>query len=160
MLFERNGEDMNQILTFKVGPESFCVDVHCVTGIDQSPKITSVPLSEKHLLGMMNLRGQIIPVVDLRILFNQEHGKKTKEQCFVFISTTKGKIACLVDAVYDVVDCSGIKFDQDNTFASGLQKEGYIENVFKLEDKIVFIINVDRIYNSVAAVGIDKITAA
>ena len=151
---------MNQILTFKVGPESFCVDVHCVTGIDQSPKITSVPLSEKHLLGMMNLRGQIIPVVDLRILFNQDHDKKTKEQCFIFISTGKGQIACLVDAVYDVVDCSTIKFDQDNTLTSSLQKEGYIENVFKLEDKIVFIINVDKIYNSVAALVDDKVSAA
>lgn len=151
---------MNQILTFKVGPESFCVDVHCVTGIDQSPKITSVPLSEKHLLGMMNLRGQIIPVVDLRILFNQDHDKKTKEQCFIFISTTKGQIACLVDAVYDVVDCSAVKFDQDNTLTSSLQKEGYIENVFKLEDKIVFIINVDKIYNSVAAIIDDKVSAA
>ena len=151
---------MNQILTFKVGPESFCVDVHCVTGIDQSPKITSVPLSEKHLLGMMNLRGQIIPVVDLRILFSQDHEKKTKEQCFIFISTTKGQIACLVDAVYDVVDCSNIKFDQDNTLTSSLQKEGYIENVFKLQEKIVFIINVDKIYNSVAAVIENKESAA
>ena len=151
---------MNQILTFKVGPESFCVDVHCVTGIDQAPKITSVPLSEKHLLGMMNLRGQIIPVVDLRILLNQDHDKKTKEQCFIFISTTKGQIACLVDAVYDVVDCSAIKFDQDNTLTSSLQKEGYIENVFKLEDKIVFIINVDKIYQSVAAIIDDKVSAA
>ncbi len=151
---------MNQILTFKVGPESFCVDVHCVTGIDQAPKITTVPLSEKHLLGMMNLRGQIIPVVDLRILFNQDHDMKTKEQCFIFISSSKGQIACLVDAVYDVVDCSAIKFDQDNTLTSSLQKEGYIENVFKLEDKIVFIINVDKIYNSVAAFDADKVTAA
>lgn len=150
---------MNQILTFKVGPESFCVDVHCVTGIDQSPKITSVPLSEKHLLGMMNLRGQIIPVVDLRILFNQDHEKKTKEQCFIFINTSKGQIACLVDAVYDVVDCSAIKFDQDNTLTSSLQKEGYIENVFKLNDKIVFIINVDKIYHSVAALDIEKVAA-
>ncbi len=151
---------MNQILTFKVGPESFCVDVHCVTGIDQSPKITSVPLSEKHLLGMMNLRGQIIPVVDLRILFNQDHEKKTKEQCFIFISTAKGQIACLVDAVYDVVDCSNVKFDQDSTLTSSLQKEGYIENVFKLNDKIVFIINVDRIYHSVAAINVEKTGAA
>ena len=72
---------MNQILTFKVGPESFCLDVHCVTGIEQAPKITRVPLSEKHLLGMMNLRGQIIPVIDLRILFNLDNQEKTKEQC-------------------------------------------------------------------------------
>ncbi len=142
---------MNQILTFKVGPESFCLDVHCVTGIEQAPKITSVPLSEKHLLGMMNLRGQIIPVIDLRILFNQENQHKTKEQCYVFINTSKGQIACLVDAVYDVVDASGVKFDQESTLAASLQKEGYIENVFKLNDDIIFIINVDRIYASVSS---------
>ena len=142
---------MNQILTFKVGPEIFCLDVHCVTGIEQAPKITTVPLSEKHLLGMMNLRGQIIPVIDLRILFNQDNKQKTKEQCYVFFNTAKGQIACLVDAVYDVVDCSNIKFDQDNTLTSSLQKEGYIENVFKLNEDIVFIINVDRIYASVSA---------
>ncbi len=142
---------MNQILTFKVGPESFCLDVHCVTGIEQAPKITSVPLSEKHLLGMMNLRGQIIPVIDLRILFNQENQQKTKEQCYVFINTSKGQIACLVDAVYDVVDASGVKFDQESTLAASLQKEGYIENVFKLNDDIIFIINVDRIYASVSS---------
>ncbi len=142
---------MNQILTFKVGPESFCLDVHCVTGIEQSPKITSVPLSEKHLLGMMNLRGQIIPVIDLRILFNQENRQKTKEQCYIFVNTSKGQIACLVDAVYDVVDASNVKFDQESTLASSLQKEGYIENVFKLNDDIIFIINVDRIYASVSS---------
>lgn len=151
---------MNQILTFKVGPESFCVDVLCVMGIDQAPKITSVPLSEKHLLGMMNLRGQIIPVVDLRILFNQDYKKKTKEQCFIFIATTKGQIGCLVDAVYDVVDCSDVKFDQDNTLTSSIQKEGYIDNVFKLKDNIVFIINVEQIYNSVSSAEVIKLSAA
>lgn len=151
---------MNQILTFKVGPESFCVDVRCVMGIDQAPKITSVPLSEKHLLGMMNLRGQIIPVVDLRILFNQDHAKKTKEQCFIFIATSKGQIGCLVDAVYDVVDCSGVKFDQDNSLTSSIQKEGYIDNVFKLNDNIVFIVNVEQIYHSVSAVEAIKLPAA
>lgn len=151
---------MNQILTFKVGPESFCLDVHCVTGIEQAPKITSVPLSEKHLLGMMNLRGQIIPVIDLRILFNQENQQKTKEQCYIFINTTKGQIACLVDAVYDVVDASIVKFDQESTLASSLQKEGYIENVFKLNDDIIFIINVDKIYASVSATVEDTIKQA
>ena len=153
---------MNQILTFKVGPESFCIDVHCVTGIDQSPKITSVPLSEKHLLGMMNLRGQIIPVLDLRILFNQSTDGHTKEQCYIFINTSKGQVACLVDAVYDVVDCSAVKFDQDNSLTASIQKEGYIENVFKLNDKIIFIINVERIYQSVSgsASDIQKLTAA
>ena len=144
---------MNQILTFKVGPECFCLDVHCVMGIEQAPKITSVPLSEKHLLGMMNLRGQIIPVIDLRILFNQDNKAKTKEQCYIFINTGKGQIACLVDAVYDVVDCSNIKFDQDNKLTSSLQKEGYIENVFKLNEDIIFIINVDRIHASVSSVS-------
>src|SRR3989338_4391320 len=151
---------MNQILTFKVGPESFCLDVHCVTGIEQAPKITSVPLSEKHLLGMMNLRGQIIPVIDLRILFNQDNRQKTKEQCYIFIHTAKGQIACLVDAVYDVVDCSNIKFDQDNNLATTLQKEGYIENVFKLNDDIIFIINIEKIYSSVSSIAADSIKIA
>ena len=145
---------MNQILTFKVGPESFCLDVHCVTGIEQAPKITRVPLSEKHLLGMMNLRGQIIPVIDMRILFNQDYQEKTKEQCYIFVNSTKGQIACLVDAVYDVVDCSKIKFDQEDALTSTLQKEGFIENVFKLNEDLVFIINVDRVYASVSSAAL------
>lgn len=144
---------MEKILTFKVGDEKFCLDSFNIVGIDQKTKVSSVPLSLKHHIGMMNLRGQIIPVIDLRILFDVSTETNSKEQCYIFIETESKKMACLVDTVYDVVDCKDLKENEYSNESSNLEKNNYVNQVLNLSGEIVFLLGAERLYNSISNVN-------
>ncbi len=60
---------MKKVLTFKINAETYCFDVMNVVSIDQKSHVTEIPLAPPHMMGVINLRGQIIPVIDLRSLF-------------------------------------------------------------------------------------------
>lgn len=141
---------MEKILTFKVGNEKFCIDSFNIIGIDQKTKVSSVPLSLKHHIGMMNLRGQIIPVIDLRILFEFSTETNEKEQCYIFIETDSKKMACLVDTVYDVVDCKEVKSSQNPHEQAGNEKNNFVLQVMNISNEIIFLLNTDALYNSIA----------
>ncbi len=139
---------MEKILTFKVGEEKFCIDIFNIIGIDQKTKVSSVPMSAKHHIGMMNLRGQIIPVLDLRILFQVTIQTNEKEQCYVFVETDSKKMACLVDTVYDVVDFKDVKLAQSTTDQA--EKNNFVSQIMNINNEIVFQLSTEQIYNSIS----------
>lgn len=141
---------MDKILTFKVGTEKFCIDIFNIIGIDQKTKISAIPMSAKHHIGMMNLRGQIIPVVDLRILFQVPTQTNEKEQCYIFVEVESKKMACLVDTVYDVVSCVDIKLAQASSEQSKSEKNNYISQIMNIGNEIIFQINTESVYNSIS----------
>jgi purine-binding chemotaxis protein CheW len=139
---------LEKILTFKVGEEKFCIDIFNIIGIDQKTKVSSVPMSAKHHIGMMNLRGQIIPVLDLRILFQVTIQTNEKEQCYVFVETDSKKMACLVDTVYDVVDFKDVKLAQSTTDQA--EKNNFVSQIMNINNEIVFQLSTEQIYNSIS----------
>lgn len=141
---------MKKILSFKINNEIYAVNVMNVVSIDQRTHITELPLAPKHVLGVINMRGQIVPVLSLRKLFNFGDDRNDKSSCVVFLETEAGQLGCQIDEVCDVTEINAK--DENTSLVDTLQSDNskFLEQIIKLNDRIVFILNCNRIYDSVS----------
>lgn len=141
---------MKKILSFKINNEIYAVNVMNVVSIDQRTHITELPLAPKHVLGVINMRGQIVPVLSLRKLFNFSDDRNDKSSCVVFLETEAGQLGCQIDEVCDVTEIN-VK-DENSSLIDSLQTDNskFLEQIIKLNDRIVFVLNCNRIYDSVS----------
>lgn len=140
-----------QILTFKLGEESFAVRVEQVREILDPPDITRVPQMPDYMLGVLNLRGNVVPVVDLRRKFGMAAAVPTRDSCVIVIEVDCGGeqtvIGAFVDAVQEVLELApelveppprmGMKLKSD--FISGMGKKG---------EEFIIILDIDRIFST------------
>lgn len=141
---------MKKVLTFLINSESYCFDVMNVVSIDQKSHITEIPLAADHLLGVINLRGQIIPVIDLRKLFHFANVVENRESCNIFIETEAGRLGCVVDSVCDVIELIPGQFESVAADSVSSQSVGYIDQILKIKEKIVFSLNTNKLYDSIS----------
>ncbi len=139
---------MKKILTFRVNAELYCFEVNSVVSIDQKTHVTEIPLSPKHVEGVINLRGQIIPVIDMRKLFNFEK-IEAKEQCYIFVETEAGRLGCIVDAVCDVIEVSAQELVQTSE-AMAANTSVYIDQILKIKEQIHFKLSPVKLYESIS----------
>lgn len=141
---------MKKVLTFKINSETYCFDVMSVVSIDQKSHITEIPLAAEHVLGVINLRGQIIPVVDLRKLFHMQNAEASRESCNIFIETEAGRLGCVVDAVCDVIELTSGEYESVSADNLSTQSVNYIEQILKIKEKINFLLNTNKLYDSIS----------
>ena len=103
-----NGTTSKQVLSFRLGAETYAVDILGVQEIRGWSPVTAIPQSPPHVLGVLNLRGAVVPVIDLRRLFGLATAAVSPTTVIIVLSlaTTTGKRECgvVVDGVSDVVD--------------------------------------------------------
>ncbi len=144
---------MKKVLTFKINAETYCFDVMSVVSIDQKSHITEIPLAPPHMMGVINLRGQIIPVIDLRSLFNFSKATENRESCSIFIETEAGRLGCIVDAVCDVIELTSGEFESVASDSVSAQSVNYIEQILKIKEKITFLLNTNKLYDSISTIN-------
>lgn len=93
-----------QYLTFILCGQSYAVPIESVREINRMCDIAPVPQTPKYVAGVINLRGKVIPVVDLRLRFDFPKTTVTKESCIIVIESKHGQVGTIVDAVSGVVD--------------------------------------------------------
>lgn len=144
---------MKKVLTFQINSETYCFDVMNVVSIDQKSHITEIPLAPQHVLGVINLRGQIIPVIDLRKLFQMTKAAENRESCSIFIETEAGRLGCVVDSVCDVIELTEGQYESVAADSMSSQTVNYIDQILKIKDKINFLLNTNRLYDSISNVN-------
>lgn len=144
---------MKKVLTFQINSETYCFDVMNVVSIDQKSHITEIPLAPQHVLGVINLRGQIIPVIDLRKLFQMTKAAENRESCSIFIETEAGRLGCVVDSVCDVIELTEGQYESVAADSMSSQSVNYIDQILKIKDKINFLLNTNRLYDSISNVN-------
>ena len=144
---------MKKVLTFKINAETYCFDVMNVVSIDQKSHITEIPLAPPHMMGVINLRGQIIPVIDLRSLFNFSKATENRESCSIFIETEAGRLGCIVDAVCDVIELTNGEYESVTSESVSAQSVNYIEQILKIKEKITFLLNTNKLYDSISTIN-------
>src|ERR1700753_1317058 len=101
-------EGSHQVLTFVLGKETYGVDILRVQEIRGFSAVTKIPHAPPHVLGVLNLRGSIVPIVDLRMRFELERAEYTKVTVIIVLSvqssTGRREVGVVVDGVSDVVD--------------------------------------------------------
>ena len=139
-----NTDELLQLVSFNIGKEEFGVNILKVQEINRMITITKVPNSPDFVEGVINLRGRVIPVVDLRIrlgLEKIEYGKNTR----IIVVEIEGKtIGFIVDSVSEVLRIPKSITEPPPAIISGISSE-YIIAIGKLEDRLLILLDLEKI---------------
>jgi purine-binding chemotaxis protein CheW len=142
----RQGKDsaLLQLVTFHIGDEEFGVEILKVQEIIRMIGITRVPKAPAFVEGVINLRGKVIPIIDLRKRFGmaaQEHDKHTR---IIVIEIKKVIVGFVVDSVSEVLRIPSSTVEPPPAIISGIESE-YISGVGKLADRLLILLDLDRL---------------
>jgi len=148
-------------LTFKLQKESYGIDVLKVREIIRLTSITAVPQMPDYVKGVINLRGKIIPVIDLRLRFGFDGVKDTELTCIIVVQAklSDGKntqMGLVVDGVEEVVNLAPDDIEETPDFG-GKISTGYIIGMAKVKGTVKTLLNIDRV---IAADELQQIRAA
>jgi len=137
--------DLLQLVSFKIEDEEFGIDILKVQEINKMLKITKVPNAPTFVDGVVNLRGRIIPVIDLRTRLGmprKEHDNKTR---IVVVELNGNTIGFIVDEVSEVLRIPRNITEPPPPMVAGINSD-YITAVGKLEDKLLILLDLEKIF--------------
>ena len=132
------------IVGFRIGRESFGVPIRLVHEIVRIPEITAVPEAPDYVEGVINLRGKIVPVVDLRKRFGEKEIKTTRKNRILVAEVDRKMVGLIVDTASEVMKIPETEIEQPpNVFEEGdLQ---YVTGVGKLNGRLIILIDLTRV---------------
>jgi purine-binding chemotaxis protein CheW len=137
-----------QYLTFVLGGETFAIGILAIKEIIEYTGITDVPMMPAYLRGVINLRGAVVPVVDLSVRFGKPPNAVTKRTCIVIIEIKVGHerhdIGLVVDAVNAVLDIPQGEIEPPPSFGSHIRTD-FIQGMGKVNGKFVILLELDHI---------------
>ena len=140
-----------QFLSFALGDEVFAVNVLQVKEILDVINVTRVPQMPDYMLGVINLRGSVVPVVDLRCKFGMEKRALNQESCIVVLEVDfdgeRVVIGALTDAVREVLDLSADQIEPPPRMGMKLRSE-FIRGMGKQGETFIIILDIDKIFSS------------
>ena len=138
-------------LSFKLGDEIFAANVNKVLNILELVRITQVPQSPPYIKGVINLRGDVLPVVDTRIKFSLPPTKITKHTCILVMDINLDgeelKIGALVDGVLEVMEIEDENLQPSPTIGDKYKTE-FIKSMAEFNDQFIMILDVDKVFTS------------
>lgn len=135
-------ENESKYIIFKINKEVYAIDVTSVNNIIQMPKITQVPSSPKYYRGVINLRGEIIPVMSLRRRMNYDDDCFTNSSRIIILNIGEDNLlGIVVDEVNEVLDISSKDIEQPSQFIKN--DASVVSGVGKIGDMIISILSVD-----------------
>lgn len=136
-----------RIITFRLNDELIGVDINDVTKITTDVEITPVPKTKPYILGVMNLRGNIIPVVSLKKMFDLEGQEESLESATVIVVETElGNIGISVDKIEGAVKIFPEDIQPPPMNAVGIDPE-YIKGVVMLNNDLLILLDIGKIFN-------------
>lgn len=137
-------QEILQLVTFHVGDEEFGVEILEVREINRMMEITRVPHAPDFVEGVINLRGQVIPVVDLRKRFGLQAVERDKSARIVVVELGERVVGFLVDSVSEVLRVSRNLVEPPPPIVGGIDA-AYIEAVVKLEDRLLILLDLRKL---------------
>lgn len=135
-------------LTFKLASEEYGIEILKVMEIIKLMEITSVPRTPEYVRGVINLRGKVIPVIDLRCKFGMETVEDTDETCIIVVSVRsmeeEVQMGILVDTVSEVLDIEGNEIEPAPRFGGAVATE-FIMGMAKAKGVVKILLDIDRI---------------
>jgi purine-binding chemotaxis protein CheW len=141
-------QEPTQYLTFNLGGETFAIGILSIKEIIGWQNLTEVPMMPACVRGVINLRGTVVPVLDLQSRFGSETSPVTKRTCVVIVEVdNEGEhhtVGVVVDAVNEVLDISASDIEPAPSFGSRIRTD-FIEGMGKVKDKFVILLNVNHV---------------
>jgi purine-binding chemotaxis protein CheW len=141
---EAEDADLRQFVSFMIGEQHYCVDIMAVREIKAWTGTTALPNSPAHIRGVINLRGAIVPVIDLRKRFGQELTEPTSSHVVVIVAVGDVQNGLLVDGVSDIVTVNK-KDIAPIPNMEGEDKNPYFQGLITGQEKLVAVIALDQL---------------
>ena len=138
-------------LTFQLGNEEFGIRVLKVREIMGLQEITAVPQTPMHIKGVINLRGKVVPVIDLRLKFGLPAAEYTQRTCII-VTQVQGEsgqvlMGIVVDGVSEVLNLAGTEIEDTPDFGEELAG-GYLLGMAKVKGKVKILLDIDRVLST------------
>jgi purine-binding chemotaxis protein CheW len=147
-------------LTFKIVTEEYGVEILKVQEIIGIMDITKVPRTPEFVRGVINLRGKVIPVIDLRLKFGLESTEDTDMTCIIVVQITSESqnltTGIIVDEVYEVLDIVGEQIEDTPSFGATVDTD-FILGMGKVGNKVVSLLDIDKILSGEDIITIEKV---
>jgi len=144
-------------LTFFLDQEEYGLEILKVREIIGVMEITPVPRTPTFICGVINLRGKVIPVVDLRLKFAMQHVDQTGETCIIVVQAQDLEMGIVVDRVSEVIDIPTSDIQPPPAFASKGVSIDYILGIGKTGDRIKLLLNIDKVLSRAEMSNITQI---
>lgn len=131
-------------IVFELNKEEYALPVQQVGSIERMMHITRIPQTPKFVKGVLNLRGVVTPIIDLRARFGLEDIGYTESTRIIIASLDDLAVGLIVDAAYDVIDIPNEAIEPPPEVIGSVQVD-YIDGVAKLADRLLILINMDKV---------------
>lgn len=154
-----NSDEPVQYLTFKLDGEAFATEISRVREVLEYTKVTPVPRTPDYMQGVINLRGSVVPVVDLRLQFGMTAGEQTVDTCIIIIDVSiDGQtlvLGALADSVQEVVDLKPEQLEPAPSLGTRINNE-FIQHMGKVGDRFVIVLDMNRVFTSDQLVDVQQ----
>ncbi len=132
--------DLRELVAFTIDTEEFAIDIASVHEINRAVEITRIPNAPDHVQGVINLRGKIVPVVNMRGLLGFEPKEVRATSRIIVVEISGTMLGFFVDSVSEVVRLPRAAVDEPPTFSSGVASH-YIDGVGRVDDRLLILLN-------------------
>jgi purine-binding chemotaxis protein CheW len=140
----KQSEEILQLVSFNIGTEEFGVDILKVQEINRMVEITRVPRAPDFVEGIINLRGKVIPIIDIRKRFNMELAEQDKNTRIVVVDISGQIMGMVVDSVSEVLRIPASTLEPTPEVVTSIDSD-YIRGVAKLEDRLLIYLDLSKI---------------
>nr|WP_320116766.1 chemotaxis protein CheW [uncultured Desulfuromonas sp.] len=144
-------EQMNQYLTFKLDEEVFALEIAKVREVLDFTDITKVPQTPVFMRGVINLRGSVVPVVDMRVKFSMGEAEATVNTCIIIVEVVMdgepSVLGALVDSVQEVLELDPDQIEPPPRIGTKLDTE-FIRGMGKHNEEFIIILDIDRVFSA------------
>lgn len=143
--------ETRQYLTFKLGNEIFATDVAKVREVLDFTNITEIPRTPEFMSGVINLRGSVVPVVDLRLCLEMSKTERTRNTCIVVVEVMLDNeatiIGALADSVEEVIDLEPDQIQPAPRIGTQIRTD-FIKGMGKRDNQFIMILDIDRVFSA------------
>jgi purine-binding chemotaxis protein CheW len=145
----RGADEQQQYLTFMLGNEMFAIGILSIREIIEYGFVTDVPMTPPFIRGVLNLRGAVVPVVDLAARFGRDVWENSKRTCIVIVDITadngdQQQMGVVVDAVNEVLEIADGDIEPPPEFGARIRND-FIKSMGKIDGKFVVILDLNRV---------------
>ncbi|MED2973303.1 chemotaxis protein CheW [Fictibacillus sp. B-59209] len=140
-----NGQEI-KVIVFQLENEEYGVDVHQVKSIERVSHITRIPRTPGFVKGVINLRGIVTPIIDLRSRFEMEEKQTDENTRIIIVNTDEMEVGLIVDSANDVLDIPTADIEPTPEVAGGINAE-YLDGVAKIGDRLLILLQLDKVLN-------------
>jgi purine-binding chemotaxis protein CheW len=142
--------ETTQYLTYKLGDEVFALDISKVREVLDFTTVTKVPRTPEFMRGVINLRGSVVPVVDLRLKFGMSRTERTVNTCVIIVEVTADGettvLGALADSVQEVIELGPNHIEPAPKIGTKLNTD-FIRGMGKKDERFIIILDIDKVFS-------------